>query len=143
MPQTLKRSVEEALEAYSPLRDSRPEITVTVDDGVVTLSGYVSSTSIREMATVMAGSVASVNEVVNELHADPKLERSVALALAQDDRTRPLPIRVRSEGGYVQLQGQVPDEAAAKAAMEIARTVEGPKQIVSALKVRKPAPLAA
>lgn len=83
MPQALKQSVEEALMAYSPLRESRPEITVTVDDGVVTLSGYVASTSIREMAAIMAGSVSSVNEVVNELHADPKLERSVALALAQ------------------------------------------------------------
>jgi osmotically-inducible protein OsmY len=138
MPQTLKQSVEEALKAYSALRNSRPDITVTVDDGVVTLSGYVSSTSIREMATVLAGSVGNVSEVVNELHADPKLERSVALALAQDERTRPLPIRVRSTAGYVQLQGQVPDEAAAKAAMEVARTVKGPKQVVSALKVRQP-----
>lgn len=143
MPQALKQSVEEALKAYSPLRSSRPEITVTVNDGVVTLSGYVSSSSIKEMATVLAGSVANVNEVLNELHADPKLERSVALALAQDERTRSLPIRVRAGGGYVQLQGQVPDEAAVEAAMEVARTVEGPKQIVSALKVREPAPLAA
>ena len=143
MPQALKQSVEEALMAYSPLRDSRPEITVTVDDGVVTLSGYVASSSIREMAAIMAGSVGSVNEVVNELHADPKLERSVALALAQDERTRPLPIRVRAGGGYVQLQGQVPDEAAAEAAMEVARTVEGPKQVVSALRVRDSVPLAA
>ncbi len=95
------------------------------------------------MATVLAGSVDSVSQVVNELHADPKLERSVALALAQDEHTRPLAIRVHSETGYVQLQGQVPDEAAAKAAMEVARTVEGPKQVVSTLKVRESVPLAA
>jgi len=143
MPQALKQSVEEALKAYSPLRDSRPEITVTVDDGVVTLSGYVSSTSIKEMATILAGSVASVSEVVNDLHADPMFERSVALALAQDERTRALPIRVRSVGGYVQLQGQVPDEKAAEAALEVARTVEGPKQVVSALRVKKPVALTA
>ncbi len=115
---------------------------MTVDDGVVTLSGYVSSSSIREMAAILAGSVASVNEVVNDLHADPELERSVALALAQNDRIRPLPIRVRSEGGYVQLQGQVPDEEAAEIALEVARTVNGPKEIVSALKVREPVALA-
>jgi len=143
MPQALKQSVEKALEAYSALRNSRPEITVTVDDSVVTLSGYVSSTSIKEMATILAGSVDSVGGVVNELHADPQLERWVALALAQDDRTRPLPIRVRSVGGYVQLQGWVPDEKAAETALEVARTVKGPKQVVSALKVREPAALAA
>ncbi len=143
MPQTLKQSVEEALEAYSPLRSSRPEITVTVDDGVVTLSGYVSSTSIREMAAILAGSVGGVSEVVNDLHADPELERSVALALAQDDRTRHLPIRVRSEGAYVQLQGQVPDEKAAEITLEVARTVNGPKQVLSALRVKQPVTLAA
>ena len=65
MPQTLKRSVEEALEAYSALRSSRPDITVTVDDGAVTLSGYVASSSIKEIAAVLAGSVAGVNAVVN------------------------------------------------------------------------------
>jgi len=143
MPQTLKRSVEEALETYSPLRSSRPDITVTVDDGAVTLSGYVASSSIKEMAAVLAGSVAGVNEVVNELHADPKLERSVALALAQDERTRPLPIRVRAAGGYMQLQGQVPDEEAVETALEVARAVNGPKQVVSALKVSESVPLAA
>ena len=75
------------------MRTSRPEITVTVDDGVVTLSGYVSSASIKGMASILAGSVDGVSEVVNELLADPDLERSVALALAQDERTRSLPIR--------------------------------------------------
>jgi osmotically-inducible protein OsmY len=143
MPRTLEWSVQEALEAYSPLRTSRPNITVTVDDGVVTLSGYVSSTSIKGMAAILAGSVGGVRQVVNNLLADPDLERSVALALAQDERTRPLRIRVRSEVGYVQLQGQVSGEEVAETALEVARTVEGPKGIVDALKMNEVAPLAA
>ena len=143
MPRTLKQSVEEALKAYSPLRTSRPDITVTVDDGVVILSGYVSSASIKGMASILAGSVDGVNEVVNELLADPDLERSVALALAQDERTRSLPIRVRSEVGHVQLQGQVPGEEAVETALAVARTVNGPKQIVSAMRVNGLVPLAA
>ena len=143
MPRTLERSVQEALEAYSPLRTSRSDITVTVDDGVVTLSGYVSSTSIKGMATILAGSVGGVRQVVNNLLADPDLERLVALALAQDERTRPLRIRVRSEIGYVQLQGQVSGEEVAETALEVARTVKGPKGIVDALKMNEVAPLAA
>ena len=85
MPQTLKQSVEEALQAYSPLRTSRAEITVTVDDGVVTLSGFVPSASTKGMAAILAASVNGVNEIVNDIIADPDLEHSVALALAADE----------------------------------------------------------
>jgi hypothetical protein len=95
------------------------------------------------MAAVLAGSVGGVEEVVNDLLADPDLERRVALALAQDERTRPLPIRVRSGGGYVQLQGQVPGGEDAETALEVARTVQGPKEIVSALRLNGLVPLAA
>ena len=113
------------------------------DDGVATLSGYVPSASIKGMAGVLTGTVDGVSEVVNDLIADPDLERSVALALAAANRTRTLPIRVRSELGHVQLQGDVPDEEAVKASLEVARGVEGPKQIFNALKVRGLTPLAA
>ena len=143
MPLSLKQSVEEALQAYSPLRTSRAEISVTTNNGTVTLSGYVPSSSIKGMATVLANSVDSVNEVENDLIADPELDRRVALALAGDDRTRSLAIRVRSELGFVQLQGQVPSNEAMEIALEVAREVEGPKGIASALKVQEPEPLAA
>ncbi len=140
MPSALQQSIQDALEAYSPLRTSRAEIAVTVNNGTVTLSGYVPSTSIKDMAAILAGSVDGVSEVVNDLLADPELERSVALALAQDERTRPWFIRVRAEGGYVQLQGELPDDQAIETALEVAREVNGPKQVVSALKARERLP---
>jgi osmotically-inducible protein OsmY len=143
MPHTLKQSIEDALQAYSPLRTSRSEISVRVDDGRVTLSGYVPSSSIKRMAAFLAGSVDGVDEVVNDLLADPDLERSVAVALAADERTRPLTVRVRAEIGNAQLQGFIPDQAALQAALDVARKVKGPKQIISALKVGQPLPLAA
>jgi osmotically-inducible protein OsmY len=143
MPSALKQSIQDALEAYSPLRTSRAEIAVTVNDGTVTLSGYAPSTSIRDMAAILAGSVDGVGEVVNDVWAAPELERSVALALAQDERTRPWFIRVRAEGGYVQLQGELPDDQAIETALEVARKVKGPKKVVSALKARERLPEAA
>jgi osmotically-inducible protein OsmY len=143
MPMSLKQSVEEALQAYSPLRTSRAEISVTANNGTVTLSGYVPSSSIKGMATILANSVANVNEVENDLIADPELDRRVALALAGDDRTRSLAIRVRSKLGYVQLQGQVPSKEAMEIALEVAREVEGPKEIANALKFKESKPLAA
>ena len=143
MSLSLEQSVEEALQAYSPLRTSRSEISVTANNGTVTLSGYVPSSSIKSMAAILANSVVSVNEVENDLIADPELDRRVALALAGDDRTRSLPIRVRSELGYVQLQGQVPSHEAMEIALEVAREVSGPKGIANALKVAEPEPLAA
>ena len=81
-----------------------------------------------------------VREVVNDLLADPELERSVALALAQDERTRPWFIRVRAEGGYVQLQGELPDDQAIATALEVAREVNGPRRVVSALRARERLP---
>lgn len=143
MPQSLKQSVEEALQAYSPLRTSRAEITITVDDGQVTLSGYAPSGSIKRMAGILAGGVDGVNGIVNDILADPDLERAVAMALAADSRTRLWPIRVRAELGHVQLQGQVPDQDAAQVAMEVARKVQGPRQIFSALEVSESLELAA
>ena len=143
MPQALKQSIREALQAYSPLRTSRSDVHVTVDDGLVTLSGYVPSSSIKRMAAILAASVVGVSEVLNELRAAPDLERSVAMALATDSRTRSLPIRVRADLGYVQLQGLVPDEEAAQAALDVARKVKGPREILNALKVGQRVPLAA
>jgi len=138
MPPSLKQSVEEALQAYSPLRTSRAEVSVTANDGGVILSGYVPSTSIKSMAGILAGSVSGVREVVNELLADPELERSVALALAGDERTRSWSIRVRAELGHVQLQGYMPSKEAIEVALEVARKVEGSKDVFSALKVSQP-----
>jgi osmotically-inducible protein OsmY len=135
MPRTLKQSVEDTLQVYSPLRASRSEIDIAVEDGLVTLSGYVPSASIKHVAAILADSVPGVNEVINNLLDVPDLEREVAVALAGDERTRSWPIRVRAELGYVQLQGQVPDQETVQAALVVARKVKGPKQIVNALKV--------
>jgi osmotically-inducible protein OsmY len=143
MPQSLKQSVEEALQAYSPLRTSRSQIVVSVDGGQVTLSGYVQSTSTKQLAAILASGVDGVSEVVNALLAAPDLEQAVAMALAADSRTRPWPIRVRAEQGFVQLQGYVPDEQSIHVALEVARKVNGPQEIVNALKVGQPVQLAA
>lgn len=143
MPQSLKQSVEDALRAYAPLNASRGAITVMVNDSQVTLSGYTPSSSSKRIAGILAASVVGVNEVINDLISAPDLERAVAMALATDERTRSWPIRVRAELGYVQLQGQVPDEKAAQAALEVARKVEGPEKVVSALKVDQLEALAA
>lgn len=143
MPQSLKQSVEEALQAYSPLRTSRSEVVVSVDGGQVTLSGYVPSTSTKQLAGILASGVDGVSQVVNALLAAPDLEHAVAMALAADSRTRPWPIRARAEQGYVLLQGYVPDEQTAQVALEVARKAEGPQEIVNALQVGQPAQLAA
>jgi osmotically-inducible protein OsmY len=142
MSQPLKQSVEEALQAYSPLRTSKAQITVTTDEDKVTLAGYVPSGIIKRMAAVLAGSVEGVSEVINNLSADPELEHAVSAALANDSRTRAWPIRVRAALGYVQLQGNVPDEAAVQTALEVARQATGPRQIISALAIGRPVLLA-
>jgi osmotically-inducible protein OsmY len=95
------------------------------------------------MADVLASSVEGVTEVVNNLIPGPELERRIASALAADSRTRNWPIRVHCDLGYVQLQGYVPDEEVAQAAIEIARQTDGVKHVTSSLQVRRPLSVAA
>ena len=142
MSLSLKQSVQDAMKLYAPLNASRQTISVAVEDSKVLLSGYVPSTSAKQIAGVLAANVDGVSEVINDLIPAPELERRVATALAKDDRTSAWPIRVRVDLGYVQLQGYVPDEEAVETALQVARQVDGARQVINALKVERPLPTA-
>jgi osmotically-inducible protein OsmY len=140
--QSLKQSVQDAMKLHAPLNASRQTISVTVEDSKVYLSGYVPSTSAKRIAGVLAAGVDGVNEVINDLIPDPEMERRVARALATDKRTSAWPIRVRADQGYVQIQGHVPDEEAIETTLQVARQVEGAKQVISSLKIERASPMA-
>jgi osmotically-inducible protein OsmY len=135
MSPSLKQSVQDAMKLHAPLNASRQTISVTVEDSRVFLSGYVPSTSAKRIASVLAAGVDGVSEVINDLISGPELERRVASALATDHRTSAWPVRVRVDRGYVQLQGYVPNKEAIETALQVARQVEGARQVISRLKV--------
>jgi osmotically-inducible protein OsmY len=140
MSPSLQQSVEDAMKLYAPLNASRQTISVSVEDSKVILSGYVPTSSAKQIAGVLAAGVEGVGEIVNDLIPAPELERRVAAALAKDNRTSAWPIRVRVDLGYVQLQGHVPDEEVVEIALQVARQVDGARQVISALKTEQPLP---
>jgi hyperosmotically inducible protein len=126
------------------------QINVETYRGVVQLGGFVDNTQQKEQATKVARSVTGVKEVRNDLrvstkpHAtagqdldDSMLTASVESKLMADSATKGYQINVGTQKGVVQLTGFV-DSATMKAkAGEIARSVDGVKQVRNDLEIRQ------
>jgi hyperosmotically inducible protein len=126
------------------------EINVETYRGVVQLGGFVDSAQQKERATQVARSVTGVKEVRNDLrvstkpHAtagqdadDSMLTASVKTKLMEDPTTKAYQINVGTEARVVQLTGFVDSNAMKTRAGEIARSVEGVKQVRNDLEIRQ------
>jgi hyperosmotically inducible periplasmic protein len=126
------------------------EINVETYRGVVQLGGFVDSAQQKERATQVARSVTGVKEVRNDLrvstkpHAtasqdadDSMLTASVKTKLMEDATTKAYQINVGTEAQVVQLTGFVDSNAMKTRAGEIARGVEGVKQVRNDLEIRQ------
>jgi osmotically-inducible protein OsmY len=103
---------------YEPLRASHAEIFIDVEGARVRLRGRVRTLPQKLIAEVLVRRMDEVSSLTNELIADPEVVRSVADALAQDERTAAYIIRVDARHGIVILRGEVPSEAVQQAAIE-------------------------
>jgi osmotically-inducible protein OsmY len=103
---------------YEPLRASHAEIFIDVEGARVRLRGRVRTLPQKLIAEVLVRRMEEVGSLTNELIADPEVVRSVADALAQDERTAAYIIRVDARHGIVILRGEVPSEAVQQAAIE-------------------------
>src|SRR5215471_20366907 len=72
---------------YEPLRASHAEIFIDVDGDRVRLRGRVRTLPQKLIAGVLVQRMQDVGSVSNDLIADPDVVRSVADALARDERT--------------------------------------------------------
>jgi osmotically-inducible protein OsmY len=115
--------VRQTLWDYEPLRASHAEIRVGIRGRLVRLGGRVRTLNQKVLAEVLTRRLPEVEEVSNEIVADPEVVRAVADALAADPRTAPYVLRVDCRHGIVSLQGEVPDEATAQAAIATAAGV--------------------
>ena len=126
------------------------EINVETYRGVVQLGGFVDDAQQKERATKVARSVTGVKEVRNDLrvstrpHAtagqdtdDSMLTASVKSKLMEDPTTKAYQINVGTEARVVQLTGFVDSMAMKTRAGEIARAVEGVKQVRNDLEIRQ------
>jgi osmotically-inducible protein OsmY len=133
-------------------------IDVTTKRGVVTLRGEVGGESERAQALMLARNTDGVQRVEDNLTVnatpaattsatsdqapstaapldDTTLATKIQSRFFTDDQVKAGSIEVSSKDGVVLLDGTVPNEAARKKALSIARSTDGVVQVVDRLKV--------
>ena len=128
--------VRKALWEYEPLRATRPRLEVHVDGGRVTLSGRMRTLAMKEISEYLLRRLDGVNAVRNDIVADPEVIQAVADALATDPELGPLCIRVDARDGDVVLAGDIPSEALADRALDVASRVPVAERVGSRMIVR-------
>jgi hyperosmotically inducible protein len=126
------------------------QINVETYRGVVQLGGFVDNAQQKDQATKVARSVTGVKEVRNDLrvstkpHAtagqdmdDSMLTTSVKTKLMEDSTTKAYQINVGTQKGVVQLTGFVDSTTMKAKAGEIARSVDGVKDVRNDLEIRQ------
>ena len=136
----LRRDVERELE-WDPSIDAR-NIGVAAKNGVVTLTGYVSSYSDKWRAERIAKRVAGVSAIANEIEVklstertDPDIAEAARAALKADSRLPADRIKVIVERGWVTLEGTVDYYYQKSAAESDVRYLTGVKGVTNALVV--------
>jgi hypothetical protein len=102
-------------------------------DSVLYLDGNISSTLRGDIVRDQALGVPGLLEIISNLVGDDQLAADIAMALAQDSRTRDLPIGVYPRLGEVRLGGWVHTNQQKAAAEEIARNFPGVRSVTNDL----------
>lgn len=126
------------------------QINVETYRGVVQLGGFVDNAQQKDQATKVARSVTGVKEVRNDLRVSTKpdatagqvvddsmLTASVKAKLTENADTKAHQINVGTENGVVQLTGFVDSTTMKAKAGEIARSVDGVKNVRNDLEIRQ------
>jgi osmotically-inducible protein OsmY len=136
----LRRDVEREVE-WDPSIDAR-SIGVAAKNGVVTLTGYVSSYSDKWRAERIAKRVSGVTALANEIEVklstertDPDIAESARSSLKADSRVPADRIKVIVERGWVTLEGTVDYYYQKSAAESDVRYLTGVRGVTNALVV--------
>lgn len=105
--------------------------SVSVQNGVVWLTGHVTKQDRRELIEEIVCSVPGVNAVHNKLVVDSDLAIQVTTSLAKDERTRHFILPVGCTHGWVRIGGVVPSQELQRAAEEIAAQIPSVRGVLS------------
>lgn len=124
------------------------DVSVETEQGVVTLSGFVSTQAEATQAVSAAGKVEGVKSVSDKLHIKDGKEESVAgyasdtatttsikAKLLADDIVPSRMVKVETTDGVVQLSGSVKDKAQFERAESVAKSVDDVKSVKNDLKI--------
>lgn len=126
------------------------DISVHTHNGVVTLSGFVSSQEQAEKAVALAGGIEGVKSVSDKLHVKDSAKESVSgyatdaattseikAKLLADDIVPSRNVKVETTRGVVQLSGTVGTQAQSTRAEDIAKAVNGVKSVKNDLSIKE------
>lgn len=125
------------------------DISVKTHQGVVTLSGFVTSQDQAEKAVAVVQKIEGVKSVSDKLHVKDSKSQSmkgyagdaattseIKAKLLADDIVPSRNVKVETTDGVVQLSGQVADQAQSDRAESIAKAIEGVKSVKNDLTVK-------
>jgi osmotically-inducible protein OsmY len=138
----LRQAVMDQLAADPALRTVQRSISIDVQDQVVTLRGYVADDSQMERLARLVRSVPGVLQIERSLIADDDLARTVTEAIRRNPATSAAQVQVKVHDGIVDVTGDAPDRATARAVESVAAQVPGVQVLHGMVAVRKPAGLA-
>lgn len=131
----LQREVESIIYDFTPLHVDMKGINIRVLDSVLYLDGNISSSLRGDIVMDQVSAVPGLLEIKNNLIGDDKLAADLAMALANNPRTRDLPIGVYPRLGVVRLSGAVRAGQQKAAAEEIALNFPGVRSVINDLTV--------
>lgn len=141
----IERDVRDELE-WNPDLDSK-DIAVSVDNGVVTLAGFVKSYTEKYEAEAAAKRVAGVVAVANDLEVrmpaiderpDPDIARDAVASLKSQLPVSYEKLKVVVNNGWINLEGQVEWQYQRQTAESAVRRIRGVKGVINSI-VLKPA----
>ncbi|HEY8023323.1 MAG TPA: BON domain-containing protein [Burkholderiaceae bacterium] len=125
------------------------DIKVTINKGVVMLSGFVDDQTQIAHSAAVAGAVEGVKSVDNQLSLkegkqsagnkvdDSVITAGVKSAMLADATMKSLDVSVTTRKGEVQLSGFVDNDIQSARAMDIAKGVEGETNVVNHMTLKK------
>ena len=133
----IHEAVSNALNRLTIVRESQAPIEATVENGVVTLSGSVSTETMRRIIQYNVSRIPGVMQIVDQLHTDSQLQVAVAQTLANNPALGEwqLGISVTAYHGIVSLSGRVQNQNERMAALVAAKEVPGVRAVVDKLTV--------
>jgi osmotically-inducible protein OsmY/sporulation protein YlmC with PRC-barrel domain len=135
----IKQAVMDQLAADPKLRAALRSISIDVEDQVVTLRGYAADTSQTEQVARLIRSIPGVLQIHRKLITDEDLADAVVAAIRRDPATSAAQVQVNAHDGTVDITGEAPDRATARAAERVASQVPGVQVVHNIVAVRRPA----
>jgi uncharacterized protein YrrD len=140
LPSYIPRGDEHILteaQEYLKERIKQDGMRISVDRGIMQLSGYVHNIMEKRQTEAAARSIRGVIDVENNLRTDTTIQAKVTATLHTDKRTELSLIQVESEYGIVTLKGVADDREIAQTAETIASLQPGVNVVMNEIAIEQ------